>query len=380
MTTLFHHARKLDSNGETPDFWMLVEGDTITRTGSGPVPDVDGSVELVDVGDDWLVPGFIDLHCHGGGGHSFDDDVDAVRAALAVHREHGTTRSVLSLVSNPLDRLATSLGVAADVTASDSTVLGAHLEGPFLALARRGAHEESHLIAPSPDTVATLIDAARGTLRYVTLAPELPGSLDAIEQFRASGVVVGVGHTEADLCLTRNAFDRGATVLTHAFNAMPGIHHRDPGPVIAALGDDRVTLELVLDGLHVHREVARIAFRAAPDRIALVTDAMAAAGAGDGAYRLGSLDVTVSGGRAEVSGTQTIAGSTLTQDQALRFAIENAGVSPRDAITALTATPARVLGMHERLGALDTGFAADAIVFDPDWAVRSVWVAGARLR
>lgn len=378
--TLIHGARKLDADDQVDDFWVLLDGGTISRTGTGTPPDVDGTVERVDAAGAWLTPGFIDLHCHGGGGRAFDDDTASIREALTIHRAHGTTRSVLSLVTNPLEHLHESLGSIAALAASDETVLGAHLEGPFLSAARKGAHNENHLTHPTASSVNDLIAASQGALRYVTIAPELPGALDAIESFAASGAVVGVGHTEADYDLTTEAFARGATVLTHAFNAMPGIHHRNPGPVVAALTDERVTLELVLDGVHVHPRVADTIFRAAPKRIALVTDAMPAAGAAAGHYQLGSLDVTVEGGRAVIAGTDTIAGSTLTADAALRFAITEVGVNPVDAVAALTSTPAAVLGLSERFGALAPGFAADAVLFGADWSVRAVWAAGTRVR
>ena len=365
MTTLVHGARKIDVDGEVDDFWMLIDGDTISRTGSGAPPETDGT-ERVDLGGARLVPGFIDLHCHGGGGASFDESAEGIRTALATQRAHGTTRSLLSLVTNPLDDLTESLRLISELRRDDPTILGAHLEGPFLAPARRGAHDEQHLTEPTADTLARLLDASDGALSYLTLAPELPGALDAISTLRSAGVVVGVGHTEADHDLTREAFARGASVLTHAYNAMPGIHHRAPGPVVAALNDPSVILELVLDGQHVHDAVARLTLSAAPHRVALITDAMAAAGSGDGEYRLGSLLVTVSGGRATVSGTDTIAGSTLTLDASLRRAL-TIGIAPVDAVTALTATPARALGHACRLGRLAAGHAADAVILDDDW-------------
>jgi N-acetylglucosamine-6-phosphate deacetylase len=213
----------------------------------------------------------------------------------------------------------------------------------------------------------------------VTIAPELPGALGAIDRFVNAGVVVAVGHTDAGLDATREAFDRGATVLTHAFNAMRGIHHRAPGPVIAAFEDPRVALELILDGVHVHPEVVRLAFLAAPHRIVLVTDAMAAAGSADGRYRLGSLDVTVTNGEAMLSGTDTLAGSTLTQDAALANAIELAQVDPVLAVRAVTASPARALGLDERLGYLRPGFAADAVLLDDRWRATTVFANGRRL-
>ncbi|MCU1637689.1 MAG: nagA [Microbacteriaceae bacterium] len=377
MSTLIGNARKIDAGGEVPGFWMLVEGDSIVRTGTGAAPLAD---ETVDAGGRRLVPGFIDLHCHGGGGHAYDDGPEEVIAALETHRAHGTTRSVISLVANPFAQLRSSLELVAGLVETDPLVLGSHLEGPYLAMNRRGAHHPDHLRVPDGFQLEELIAAGRGTLRQLTLAPELPGALDAVDTLVGAGVTVAVGHTEADYDLTRSAFDRGARLLTHAFNAMPGIHHRAPGPVIAAFEDDRVIVELILDGQHVHPDVAALAFRAAPGRVALVTDAMAAAGSIDGNYRLGSLNVTVRNGLALLSGTSTIAGSTLTQDVALRCAIEKADVSPVEAVAALTATPARALRLGDRLGMLAAGFAADAVLLDDEWNVEAVWGAGKRLR
>jgi N-acetylglucosamine-6-phosphate deacetylase len=382
MSTLFHNARKLDAAGQVDDFWMLVDGDTIARTGSGPAeaaPVWGEAAERVDVAGHWLVPGFIDLHTHGGGGASFDDGPEAIATALAAHRAHGTTRTLLSLVASPMDRVRETLGSIAELAASDPLVLGAHLEGPFLAETRRGAHNPHYLREPQPAILDELLEAARGSVRQVTMAPELPGAMEAIDVLVELGITVAVGHTEASFELAQEAFDRGARLLTHAFNAMPGIHHRKPGPIVAAFEDDRVTLELILDGLHVHPDVAAMAFASAPGRIALVTDAMAAAASQDGDYRLGSLNVTVRDGLAVLSGTSTIAGSTLTQDAALRMAIERARVTPARAVEALTLVPARVLGLEKRFGYLKPGFAADAVLLDHAWNVTSVWAAGRKL-
>ncbi|MET4781200.1 N-acetylglucosamine-6-phosphate deacetylase [Glaciihabitans sp. UYNi722] len=377
MTTLFYGARKLDGHGEIDEFWMLVDGDTITAAGSGR--ELPEATERIDVGGRWLVPGFMDLHTHGGGSHSYDDGPEEIAGALATHRAHGTTRTLLSLVANPVAQLRECLSVIADLAAVDPLVLGSHLEGPFLAPGRRGAHNPDFLMEPTPFAVEELIGAARGTLRQLTIAPELPGALEAIDVLVENEVTVAIGHSEMPFELAQQAFDRGARLLTHAFNAMPGIHHRAPGPVVAAFEDDRVTIELILDGEHVHPDVAAMAFHAAPGRIALITDAMAAAGASDGDYRLGSLNVTVQDGLALLSGTSTIAGSTLTQDVALRCAIELSHISPIDAVAALTVTPARALGLEHRHGYLAPGYVADAVWLDHEWQVQQVWANGLRL-
>jgi N-acetylglucosamine-6-phosphate deacetylase len=380
-----HGARKCDVDGEASDFWAVFDGDRITEagTGAGWAAYAAAGAEVTNAAGGLLTPGFIDLHGHGGGGASYDDGAAAIGRALAVHRAHGTTRSVLSLVANPAGELERSLTTIADLSERDPLVLGSHLEGPFLAPSRKGAHNPDFLAAPSPAVVERLVAAARGTLRQITLAPELPGALDAIQVLAAEGVVVAVGHTEADEALTRAAFDRGARLLTHAFNAMPGIGHREPGPVVAAIRDERVTAELVLDGVHVHPDVARLLLDAAPGRVALITDAMAAAGAADGTYRLGSLDVAVTDGVARLrqpdGSPGSIAGSTLTLDHALRGATQLAGMSLPEAVAALTSVPARALGLDDRLGRLAPGYAADAVMLSEACEVRAVWGAGRRL-
>jgi len=376
-----HSARKVDADGRVDDFWFVADGAHLTATGSGAgwrqaAADASPDDRIIDAQGHWLTPGFIDLHCHGGGGHPYDDGIDEMRAALATHRAHGTTRSLISHVANPLAALRESLSIVAELTATDPLVLGSHLEGPFLAPERRGAHDARFLRDPEPGAVEELIAAARGTLRTATIAPELPNALESIGVLTEAGVVVGVGHTAADYAQAARAFEVGARLLTHAFNAMEGIHHRAPGPVMAAIENRDVTLELILDGLHVHPPVAGLLFREAPGRVALVTDAMAAAGATDGDYRLGDLNVTVYDGLAVLSGTHTIAGSTLTQDAALRNAVTLVGVDPVDAVTALTRTPARVLGEDHRLGRLHTGYVADAVLLDHEWRVRTVIADG----
>ncbi len=376
MTVILRSGARLDERGEVRDSWVLFDGDTIVATGTGSgAPDAD---EAVDLGDTTVVPGFLDLHGHGGGGHAYDDGGAELAAALAAHRAHGTTRALISLVANPLAELRERLRDIAELTASDPLVLGAHLEGPFLASARRGAHNADYLRAPDDADIDGLIRAGAGTLRQLTLAPELAGALEAIPQLIDAGVVVAVGHTEATAEQTHAAFDAGARMLTHAFNAMPGIHHRAPGPVVAALEDERVTLELILDGEHVHADVARLLLEQAPGRVALVTDAMAAAGADDGDYRLGSLNVSVRNGLAHLSGTSTIAGSTLTQDAALRRAVE-IGVPLPAAVAALTAVPARAIGLGDRFGLIEPGYAADLVALDATHRVTGVWAAGSRL-
>lgn len=292
-----------------------------------------------------LPSGFVDIHCHGALGFSFDDaDGEGVETAVGFHRRNGTSHVVLSLVSAPIAQLVQRLQQLRDIVPTIPGVLGVHLEGPFLATSRRGAHSPDSLLAPTPKAVGDLLAAGEGILRQVTIAPELPGALDAVDAFVSAGVVTAVGHTNATRDVAAAAFDRGASLLTHAFNAMPGLHHREPGPVGAALDRDHVVLEAVADGHHLDGTVLRALFAAAPERVALVSDSIVATGLGDGDYQLGELAVEVQGGPPLLKGTGVLAGSTLTMRRAVEVAVA-AGVPRSQAIAAATYVPARAIGL-----------------------------------
>ncbi len=378
MTTVIHSARLVDDGEVTDDAWVAFADGVVLRAGTGDEWRALPAGDAIDAAGAYLTPGFVDIHGHGGGGGTYDHGLDAIAAARAVHLARGTTRAVLSLVTASIDDLAAQVGMIADLSERDATILGTHLEGPFLDPGHKGAHTESLLRAPDEAAAARLVEAGRGTVRQVTLAPELPGGLAATAQFVAAGVAVAVGHTNATEAEASAAFDAGASLLTHAFNAMPGIHHRAPGPVVAAMRDERVTLELIADGIHVHPDVIALAFAGAPGRIALITDAMGAAGEPDGAYELGGLAVTVTDGVARLDEGGAIAGSTLTQDAALRLVVAG-GLPVADAVAALTSVPARAIGLAGRYGSLRPGAAADAVLLDDALQVAGVWVDGARV-
>lgn len=374
VSTVVHSARLVDG-AIADDAWVRFGDDgRVADAGTGEGWRGRPADEIVDAAGGLLTPGFIDLHGHGGAGVSYDDGPDAVLRARALHRAHGTTRAVISLVTAPLDDLVARAAMVADLTQRHPDILGSHLEGPFLDPGHRGAHAESLLAEPAPAVVARLLEAGRGTVRQVTLAPELPGGRAAIGRIVDAGAAAAVGHTSADYATAAAAFEAGATILTHAFNAMPGLHHREPGPVAAAAADDSVTLEVIADGVHLHPQVVRLVFAAAPGRVALVTDAMAAAGSADGRYALGPLAVDVAGGVARLAGGGAIAGSTLTQDAALRAAVA-AGVPLEAAVGALTRTPARAIGRDD-LGSLRPGSRADAVLLSPGLEVQRVWTDG----
>nr|WP_274637731.1 N-acetylglucosamine-6-phosphate deacetylase [Microbacterium bovistercoris] len=376
MDRVIHSARLVDEGQITDDAWVAIRDGRVAGCGTG-----DGWRDLApheadDAAGGWLTPGFVDIHGHGGGGAAFDDGPAAIATARAVHRAHGTTRAVISLVTASIAAMAERAAMVARLTAEDSTILGSHLEGPFLDVGHKGAHTPSLLRAPDAASLDRLLDAGVGTIRQLTLAPELAGGMAAIGRLRAAGVAVAIGHTDADETTAAAAFDAGATILTHAFNTMRGIHHRAPGPVVAALNDERVTLEVIADGTHVHPDVIRLLTARAPGRVALITDAMAAAGAADGHYTLGGLTVSVVGGRARLAGDGAIAGSTLTQDAAVRLMVQECGMPLPDAVAAATIVPARAIGVSDRFGSLRPESAADAVLLDDGLGVRRVWVDG----
>jgi N-acetylglucosamine-6-phosphate deacetylase len=355
--------------------WLETSGRRIVGCGSGLPP----RPADVDMPEALVVPGFVDIHVHGGDGASYTDGnaADIVRAAM-FHRSRGTTTTLASLVTASPSDLLTAVRALADSTRT-GTVAGIHLEGPWLSAARCGAHDPAQLRDPAPAEIAALLTAGDGAIRMVTLAPERHGSHDAIARFADAGVVVAVGHTDASYEQTRDAIERGATVGTHLFNAMRPVHHREPGPAVALLQDARVTVELIADGVHVHPAMQRAVIdTAGTGRVALVTDATAAAGLGDGEFRLGAMEVEVVEQVARVRGTSTIAGSTATMDQLFRAA---AGLgSDRDAALAaavqMTATtPARALGL-DNVGSLRPGADANLVVLGQNLEVSAVMAEG----
>ena len=377
---VIHSARVVDGGEIVENGWVRFEHGAVASRGAGsdwaPADEIVDASEVAGA-DAVLTPGFVDIHGHGGAGAAFDDGIEAIRTGRALHRAHGTTRAVISLVTATLDELALSVAGIADLMQTDADILGSHLEGPFLDPGHHGAHEPTLLRHPEAGDVERLLEAGRGTIRQITIAPELPGGLDAIRQIVAAGTAAAVGHTDADAAMAVAAFEAGASILTHAFNAMPGIHHRAPGPVLAAAADHRVVLEAIADNVHLDPHVIKLVFDSAPGRVALITDAMAAAGSADGHYDLGAVSVTVENGIARADDTGSIAGSTLTQDVALLRAVQ-AGVTLPEAVRALTETPARAIGRGERLGSLRIGSVGDAVLLDAQLRVARVWV-GQRL-
>lgn len=377
-SAVVHSVRLISSGLDRVDAFVAFGDGQVLATGTGSdwgelLAD---DAEVLDGNGYILTPGLIDIHNHGGAGSSYGDSAEAIRTARRLHLEHGTTRQLLSLVTASPEVLISQIQLAAAEIRRDPTILGIHLEGPFLARDYCGAHDPALLRDPDPDLVEQLLDAADGTLREVTMAPERAHFAESARLLRDAGVVVAVGHTAATFEQTRAAIDAGATLLTHAFNGMPGVHHRAPGPVFAFVEESGSWLEVINDGAHVRPEMIRMLCGLAPGRVALVSDAMAATGVGDGEYRLGDLDVVVEAGVARLTEGKAIAGSTIPLDVAVARAVQDVGLSPVAAIEAATTVPAQILGVADLFGRLEPGYVADAVLFDQDWQVRSVWIDG----
>lgn len=361
--------------------WVAVSGRRIVGVGRGTAP-AHVRADRVDLDGCYVLPGFIDMHMHGGGGAQVTTtDPNELLRAVEFHRKHGTTSTLVSLVSDQLDYMISCVESIAAVVRDSSaarTVVGIHLEGPFLDIDKRGCHHSDHVLPPSRSGMRRLLAAGQGLVRMVTLAPELPGGDEILHEVLAAGAVPAVGHTRATYEQASAAFDAGARVATHLFNAMPPMHHRDPGTAGAALAHDAVVCELISDGIHLHDALVRITMNATgPERIALVTDATPAAGMVDGQFRLGPVTVVASDGGVRLA-DGTLAGSTLTMDAAVRNTVHRAHLSIRKAAIAAALTPARLLGISDRTGSIEPGKDADLVVLDPHLQIRSVYVGGVR--
>lgn len=369
--------------GLVPDALVLCAGERILWAGPAAhapaelLPEDDRVLEH----DGLILPGLVDLHCHGGGGASFPDSEGAeeMLAAVLEHRRHGTTSLVASLVTADAATLREKVAQLAGLH-RDGEIAAIHLEGPFLSEARRGAQNPAHLTDGDPALVRELAEIAGGALATMTVAPEAAGADEVIDALAGSGAVPSLGHTDGGSAEMTRAVDRSIAALrrsrgrsplptaTHLFNGMRPIHHRDPGPALAALdaaSRGEMVVEVIADGVHLDaRTVAHVFSIAAEDSVVLVTDAMAAAGMADGRYRLGALDVTVEEGVATLTEGGAIAGGTAHLVDVLRLAVLEAGVELVAAVRAASTVPARVLGLEDEIGSLAAGRRADVLMVD----------------
>ncbi len=366
---------------------VFVDGGVIVEVGSRPSREVPRGCRLVDFGDGILAPGFVDIHIHGGAGHDvMESEPDALSAVERLLAQHGVSSYFPTTVTAPvektlaaLEQLADAIEAAGDETSSDAArarPLGIHLEGPFISHARRGAHPPEHLLPPTLAMFERFWQAARGHIRVMTIAPELEGALEVIQEAARRGVCVSLGHSDADLNTARAAVASGARHATHTFNAMRPLGHRDPGIVGAVLTDQRLSADIIADGIHLDPAVVELFLRAkGVDRAVLITDATAATGMPAGRYRLGCFEVEVKDGKCLAGGK--LAGSVLTMDQAVRNVMRFANWDLQEAVRAATLNPARVTGIAGKKGTLTAGAEADIVVLTPKGEPQRTIIHGA---
>lgn len=330
----------------------------------------------VDFGSAMLVPGFVDVHSHGGGGAAFTEGMDSARTVIATHLNEGTTSIMASLVTDTLDNLEAQIRALAPLYETDE-ILGIHLEGPWMALEFKGAHNPELLRDPQLAEVQRLCQS--GPVKMVTVAIEREGGQSAVRWMVSQGIIAAPGHTNADYDQMKQAIANGAQNVTHLFNAMKPIHHRQPGPIVAALETAGLPVEVIADGVHSHPATVKHVFAAKGTDTILVTDAMAAAGSPDGDYMLGPLEVEVKDSVARLKSNGSIAGSTLTLSRALRFATYTAGVDMWLALQSATSRPATLLERSD-IGTLTPGAYADMVVESADLHVQHVFRRGQQIR
>lgn len=333
------------------EVWLEVEDGLIRSINSGSTPEYDYRYDGI------LIPGFVDIHCHGGGGKYFSSLTDTeIVQVIATHRAGGTVAGLASLVTEPIPNLLEQIKRLVPF-AKRGEIAGIHLEGPYLSHARCGAHDPALLRTPTISEVQTLLDAGQGFIKMITIAPELDGALEVIEYLSKCGVIAAIGHSQSDAKTAEAAIDRGASVVTHFNNAMPKVVD-GPGTMSSAvISDLRVSLELILDGEHVSTAIVRDVFTAAPNRIVMVTDAMSAAGSVDGNYQIAQLEVLVKDSVARLASNGSLAGSTLTMAKAFNHALNEIGISITEAVHAASTLPALILGRTD-LGEIAVGKSA----------------------
>ncbi len=387
MRTVFTADRLYTPTEEVLHPFLTVEEGRIVEVRARTQKEISSHAALVDFGDAVIAPGFFDIHMHGGAG------VDLMRASVSdlprlgrFLTTHGVTGYFPTTVAAPLDstyaaleRLADAIEAAEREPSKSAEVqarpLGIHLEGPFLSHKRRGVHPPEYLVAPTVEIFDRLWQAARGHVRMMTIAPEIPGAMEVIAEAARRNVCVSIGHSDAEMPVAQGAVKAGARHATHTFNAMRPLDHRDPGIIGEVLTDDRLSADVIADGIHVAPAVVKLFLQAkGSERAVLITDAISAAGMPDGRYQLGPIEVDVKDGKCTSAGN--LAGSVLTMDRAVRNVTQFAGWSLRDAVRAASLNPSRAVGMAGGRGTLAAGAAADFVVLNAAGEVLKTIVGG----
>ncbi|AZN43662.1 N-acetylglucosamine-6-phosphate deacetylase [Paenibacillus albus] len=382
---LIKHVQTIVSDAVVEGSLVVADGKIAKIIEGDAIPAEYEQLETVDGHGGWLLPGFIDMHVHGGGGGDF---MDASREAYDVitrfHASKGTTRMLATTVTASPEAITAVLEASdayRDGDMQHAVLQGVHLEGPFISEKWPGAQNPAFIIPPQVDLIQAWNEQYPGLLKQVTFAPEKENAIALTEYLAASGIVAAAGHTDAIYTQVIDAAEAGLTQAVHTFNAMRGLHHREPGTVGAVLTDHRIHAELIADGHHVHPAAIRLLVAAKPkDRVILITDAMAAAGLGDGQYDLGGLAVEVNDGVARLHEGGALAGSTLTMIDAFRFMLAHTGLSVAEVSQMASRNPARQLGIDDVTGSIAEGKLADLVLTDTSFTnVRRTWVNGRQI-
>ncbi|PZG32264.1 N-acetylglucosamine-6-phosphate deacetylase [Listeria ivanovii] len=333
--------------------------------------------QIFDGKDQLLIPGMIDVHIHGANNYNMmDGSTESIQAVSMACAETGCTSFLVTSVSSSLEDLIQMIKQTKKVIGKEkgAKIAGIHLEGPYLNIEKKGMQNPAYLRHPDLNEMIQIFDEADGLIKMVTIAPELPGGIELIEFLKKRDVVVAIAHSNATYEEAQNAFEKGASHITHCFNAMPTIHHRSPGLVTAALENDSISVQTIVDGVHLHPGIVRLIHKIkGPDKVVLTTDALQAMGVGDGAYIFGGHQVTVKEGIARLE-DGTLASSTVTMNKSLRLSTEF-GINLQDSIQMATSTPATILGM-ENLGQIEEGYMADLVLLDNKFEVLCTWING----
>jgi N-acetylglucosamine-6-phosphate deacetylase len=341
--------------------------------------------QCVDAQGSWLLPGFIDVHVHGGYGSDFmDSNPEVLDTITGFHVKHGTTGMLATTMTAPKEAIDQVLAEVSSYMSKDmpyAQLLGVHLEGPFISPKWPGAQNPSFIQLPQAEWLKAWHERYPQLMKQVTLAPEREGALAVIAWLRDHGIVAACGHTDASYADMQSAAREGLSHAVHTFNAMKGLHHREPGTVGAVLTDERISAEVIADGHHVHPAAIRLLTQVKQQQnLLLITDAMSAAGLGDGDYELGGLAVVVKSGEARLKEGDSLAGSTLTMIEALRFIVREVGVSVPEASRYASGNPAKLLRLEDRIGSIAKGKQADLVLVSPELSLERVWVRGNEIK
>lgn len=379
MRLLIKNAHIITPYDILRNFELAVEKSKINHIAPSGTLDEKDFDEIIDAKENYLSPGFIDIHTHANSGNdTMDATFEAVDVMARFHLKNGVTgflpttmtssteeiEKAIRNISTYISRQKEKHQILDTSGCSPAEVLGIYLEGPYFSMARKGAQSPEYLKNPDIDELTKFIELSGDYVKVVALAPELPGAIEAISYLRNRGITVSAGHTDATFDTAKKAFDYGVTQVTHVFNGMKGFSHREPGIPGAALIDERVYCEMICDGIHLHPGAMKLVVKAkGKDRIILISDSMMAAGLSDGKYTLGGQKVIVKGEEARLT-DGTLAGSTLTLNKAIYNMVHMVGVSLPDAVRMATLNPARAIGLDREKGSIEIGKDADLVIFD----------------